>query len=98
MTRKLRNGLAFRKRLGSEFEVKGKGAIKALPAKACKSRAKRQVSRYKLSLLGNDLVWQREEDGPLPVRSLGFLRYAPKETPNGGIGAGSAEWGNFVVG
>jgi hypothetical protein len=40
------------------------------------------VSRYKLSLLGEDLVWRREEDGPLPVRSLGFLRYAPKETPN----------------
>ena len=39
------------------------------------------MSRYKLSLLGNDLVWQREEDGPMPVRSLGFLRYAPKETP-----------------
>lgn len=40
------------------------------------------MSRYKLSLLGEDLVWQREEDGPLPVRSLGFLRYAPKETPS----------------
>lgn len=39
------------------------------------------MSRYKLSLMGEDLVWRRENDGPLPVRSLGFLRYAPKETP-----------------
>lgn len=40
------------------------------------------MSRYKLSLLGDELVWQRENDGPLPIRSLGFLRYSQKETPN----------------
>ena len=40
------------------------------------------MSRYKLTVMSDDLVWRREDDGPLPVRSRGFLRYAPKETPN----------------
>lgn len=40
------------------------------------------MSRYKLSLYENEIVWRRENDGPLPVRSFGFLRYAPKETPS----------------